>query len=158
MAIRGFLLRLHPIPDRPVQPLQWYFPLCFATVVVASALRNRKARLLITIPILALFTRFHSSYAGVPKVDYPLSLWLMWIFVRYIDISLLGPDDKMWRLEKLKKLSSNTKTKRAHLRDGNFAIRLKRSLSLWTTLRGIGWNWEIKFLKTHQGSRMFVSR
>jgi hypothetical protein len=159
MTIQGFFLGLHPVPDRPIQPLKWYFPLCFSTVVFASALRSGKARLLCTIPIAALFSRFHSCYSGIPKEDYQLSLWLMWIFLRYIDISVLGPDDKMWktRTQQMAPTSKDGSKEKANervfLRSGSFTSRLKRSFSLWTTLRGLGWNWEIEHMKKHRGSR-----
>ena len=158
MTMKGFFLSLHPVPDRPIQPLKWYFPFCFSAVVFASALRSRNARLLCTLPIAALFSRFHSCYSGIPKEDYPLSLWLMWIFLRYIDISVLGPDDKMWKTKTQqmtligKDGSKKMVNERVCLRDGSFMSRLKKSFSLWTTLRGIGWNWEIKHMRKHHGS------
>jgi hypothetical protein len=159
MALQDFFRGLHPPPDRSINRLSWYFPLCFLSVVFASALRRRKSRVLCTLPILALFSRYHISYAAEPQVDYPLSLWLIWILFRYVDISLIGANDKMWKVRALPVQSGNDtsdgKVKaREYLRDGSFMARLKRSFVLWTTLRGVGWNWEIKHMKFHQGSRL----
>ena len=159
MTLQDFLHDLHPPSHRSVNPLKWYFPLCFLAVIFASALRRRNTRIICTVPIAALFSRFHYSYAAEPKVDYPLSLWLMWIFLRYLDISLVGANDKMWRFKNSRdsgseRNNSDRKDKAAeYLRDGTLVTRLKKSLSLWMTLRGIGWNWEIKHMNLHQGTR-----
>ena len=159
MTFQDFLLSLHPPLNRQVSPVKWYFPLCFSALIFASAFRRRKTRLLCTVPIAALFSRFHSSYAAEPKVDYPLGLWLMWMFLRYIDISLLGTNYKIWTVDSPHKIppeedSSDGRGKcKEYLRDGTFVSRLKKSLSLWMTLRGVGWNWEIKHMKVHPGAR-----
>jgi hypothetical protein len=87
----------------------------------------------------------------------------MWMFLRYIDISLLGTNYKMWTVDTTHKISleddaSEGRGKRKeYLRDGTFVSRLKKSFSLWMTLRGVGWNWEIKHMKVHSGTRTYVN-
>ena len=163
MTFQDFWLTLHPPSERQASPVKWYFPLCFSAVILASAFRSRMTRLLCTVPIAVLFSRFHSNYAAVPKVDYPLSLWLMWMLLRYIDISLVGINYKMWTVDTPHKISSSEDSSdgrgrgKEYLRDGTFVSRLKKSLSLWMTLRGVGWNWEIKHMKVHPGTRTYVN-
>ena len=159
MFFQDFLLSLHPPTGRHINRSSWYFPTCFFLVVFASALRSRKSRLFFTLPILILFGQFHRFYAAEPKVDYPLGLWLMWMLLRYVDVSLIGANDRMWKIGTASKEQCGIKDAiyvKECLRDGNLATRIQRSFSLWTNLRGIGWNWEVKHMKVHTGSRLCV--
>lgn len=140
--------RYFPPPNRPRVPgepgliILAAYGICTGTLLVPRAFTFRRYLPVPPILYLLYYTRSH-RVANIGE-DYIYAIQLAWLLIRWTDLVICHDVDKDTRrvkddgkLETVEDVSGLT-----------FWERLTRSLNLLSSLRGVGWNWEVK-LPTH---------
>ena len=138
--------RWFPTPDRPMRqggppPVLGVAVLCFLAFLMPSG----KSRVLLTAPLMIYFISQQRKFtSGEAPEDYSLPVYIVGLVTRYVDFIVLGrPERDIWRSREVSEKPADEDVSKMTL-----WRKLRRSLSFWATLRGIGWNWQVQ--NSHQ--------
>jgi hypothetical protein len=113
--------------------------ICFASLLIPPG----KVRIALTMPaLLYVATRFRQYSSGQGAQDYMAAVNLALFGAKWIDFVLLGvPERDIYRVDMSQEGNPPVKE------DAGRMIlwqKCRWSGSLWTNLRGVGWNWQVK--------------
>ena len=135
---------LFPGPDRPIRVSDWV-SIPFLLICISSFLLPPGApRLVLTFPaILYLVFRVRTSTSGNQVEDYILAVNACGLIYKYVSFVVLKtPEFEIHRV-----FMSGAK-KGSKIPEDPVAMepwdKLKWSIQFWTSLRGVGWNWQVK--------------
>ena len=111
---------------------------CFMSTVVPSNLR-----IPIFLPaILLLLSRTRTCSTGAPEQDYMTGINTAVFVCKFVDFAILQTPEREYHRIDL------TNQDKPVVNENPTAMsiwqRVKWNVSLWTTYRGIGWDWEVK--------------
>jgi len=133
-----------PPPARPLGIHRQILP-AFSFVCVSSLLLPPgAARRAITLPpLLYLLSQVRKCSAGTDVEDYVLAVNVTGLLYKYVDFILLcDTETQLYRVKE----AENKDGPRLNEDPANMGLwqKCKWSVDLWTTLRGVGWNWRVK--------------
>ncbi len=135
---------LFPGPDRPVRVSDWVLVPFLVICITSFLLPPGAPRLLLTLPpVLYMVFQVRATTSGNQVEDYIFAVNTCGLFYKYISFVVLNtPEIDIQRVvmsggKKGSKVPEDPTTMEPW-------EKLKWSMHFWTSLRGVGWNWQVK--------------
>jgi hypothetical protein len=145
---------LIPYSGRPILRRDYLIPLLAVISMVTTTLPPQKSRIFITLPILLyVYLQIPRYGAGNIAADYMLAINGSVAILKYLDFVVFHtPERDMWRIsERGRRGTAKEGDERLALEEeklkacpDSIAGKAAWSWSLWSTNRGVGWNWRAK--------------
>lgn len=135
---------LFPSPDRPILTSDFLLIPFISICVTSLLLPSGTTRVSLTLPpILYILFRLRNTTSGNNVEDYLLAVNACGLFYKYVSFVLLRtPETDIYRV-----IVSGDKKGEREPEDPammDMWTKLKWNLHFWTSLRGAGWNWQVK--------------
>ena len=121
----------------------------FMLICISSLLLPRGAvRLVLTLPpILFLMSQARRTTSGNNVEDYIFAVNASGLLYKYITFVVFRkPETDMWRVQM--EGENKGKPEEEVAQEMDLWSKFKWSLHFWTTLRGVGWNWQVRNVDT----------
>lgn len=137
-----------PMEERPLPP-PWFYPTIYGLYMLSTALPASLHLIrvgLVTPLILAMIAKAPSYSFGDTIMDFSSGILMLSHFVKWLDFVVTRlPENSLWRT---KGATSRDPEGKTDAREMTLWEKVRWSVGLWGTTRGIGWNWQaVKFSK-----------
>jgi hypothetical protein len=138
----GLTSPLFPPKDRSSRPGAYAWIGLTAACVTSLLLRPGRVRIFLgTLLLICLLQECPKYTTGKPEEDYMIAINVVLVSLKYVDfVFLRTPEDTAFRTDSKGTLVDDAKS----LRVASCWERLKWAGSLFSTFRGVGWNWRVK--------------
>lgn len=151
-----YLQWLAPMGERKVAP-GWWFP-GYLGICILSCLpppRMKLVRIGLFGPVLLTWLLYTPNYTvGDSGGDFAAGVFMAAVSVKWVDFVVCRvPEKEFWRVPEgtdnpsPKSGSSSALARVPPTPNGSLWEKVRWSISLWCTDRGIGWNWKVKNLQ-----------
>ena len=138
---------LVPMEERKLAP-GWWFPgylgVCALSCVPPPSMRALRVALFG--PIILAWLLYTPNYTiGDSGGDFAAGVFMAAVTVKWFDFVVFHvPEKQYWRVPENARSASE---KTSPVPDRGLLEKIRWSISLWCTDRGIGWNWQVKNLQ-----------
>ena len=134
--------------DQRQQAPGWWFP-GYLGVCILSCIpppEMKVFRVALFGPILLSYLLYTPNYTtGDTGGDFAAGVFMAGLTMKWLDFVLFRvPEKEFWRVEPEENSASD---KVSPVPDRGLLEKIRWSISLWCTNRGIGWNWQVKNLQ-----------
>ena len=147
---KTYLEWLAPMEERKVAP-GWWFPgylgICMLSCLPPPGMKL--VRIGVFGPILLLWLLYTPNYTvGDSGGDFAAGVFMAAVSVKWVDFVVCRvPEKEFWRVPEGQGPDKASLRAVPPTPNGSLWEKVRWSISLWCTDRGIGWNWKVKNLQ-----------
>jgi hypothetical protein len=133
-----------PLANRPVMASEFILTPFILICNTSLLLPSGRTRVLLTLPpLLYLLVQVRRTTSGINARDYMLAINISQFFYRYLtSVVFTTPENHMHRVILTGEKKGMRRPEDARTMD--LWSKLKWSIGFWFSMRGFGWNWQVK--------------
>lgn len=134
----------YPLATRPLRLNEFVFAPFVLICTSSLLLPSGRTRVALTLPpLLYLLTQVRRTTSGINAADYLFAINIAQMSYRYVrHVLLTTPEDRIHRVIMAGEKKGMREAEDPRTMD--LWLKVKWSTHFWFSLRGVGWNWQVK--------------